>query len=163
MVIIEGKAKKPVYLWICDGKVEFKDARHLWGQKTKETQQIIRNELGDENIRVAMIGPGGERLIPFACIMNGLYDAAGRGGLGAVMGSKNLKAIAVRGYTTPAVANPDKIKEINKWLVEVMNAVPILKGWHEAGTGFDMDVADTTGDLAVCNWRGGFIPESQRP
>jgi aldehyde:ferredoxin oxidoreductase len=161
VIIIEGKAKKPAYIWICDGNVEIKSAVHLWGKPTKETQQMIRTELGDENIRVAMIGPGGERLIPFACIMNGLYDAAGRGGLGAVMGSKNLKAIAVRGHTAPAVSNPEKIKEINKWLVEVMNNVPILKGWHEAGTGFDMDVADTTGDLAVCNWRGGPFPRAK--
>jgi aldehyde:ferredoxin oxidoreductase len=111
VIIIEGKAKKPVYLWICDGKVEIKKATHLWGKETKETQQVIRTELGDDKIRVAMIGPGGERLVPFACIMEGLYDAAGRGGLGAVMGSKNIKAIAVRGHTQPTVADPERIKE----------------------------------------------------
>jgi len=161
VIIVEGKASKPVYLWISDGKAEIKNAAHLWGKETKETQQMIRTELGDENIRVAMIGPGGERLVPFACIMEGLYDAAGRGGLGAVMGSKNLKAIAVRGHIPPAVANPDRIKEINKWLTEMMNTVPILKGWHEAGTGFDMEVANTTGDLAVNNWRGGSFPQAK--
>ncbi len=161
VIIVEGKAQKPVYLRISDGKAEIKDAAHLWGKETKETQQIIRNQLGDDNIRVAMIGPGGERLVPFACIMEGLYDAAGRGGLGAVMGSKNLKAVAVRGHTPPAAANPDRVKELNRWLTEMMNTVPILKGWHEAGTGFDMEVANTTGDLAVSNWRGGAFPQSK--
>jgi aldehyde:ferredoxin oxidoreductase len=160
-IIIEGKAEKPVYLWICEGKVKIKDAGHIWGQKTKETQQIIRAEVGDEKARVAMIGPGGERLIPYACIMNGLYDAAGRGGLGAVMGSKNLKAVAVRGTSLPSTVNPEKIKEINRWFADMMNNVPILKGWHEAGTGFDMDAYDVTGDLAVRNWRGGPFPQAR--
>ncbi len=160
-VIIEGKAENPVYLWISEGKIEIKNAAHIWGQKTKETQQLIRDELGDVNVRVAMIGPGGERLIPFACIMNGLYDAAGRGGLGAVMGSKNLKAVAVRGHTPPTVVDPERIKKINRWFSEMMNNVPILKGWHDAGTGFDMDVYDVTGDLAVRNWSGGPFPEAK--
>jgi aldehyde:ferredoxin oxidoreductase len=161
VVILEGRADKPVYLWICDGKVEIRNAIHIWGQKTKETQQIIRTEVGDDKARVAMIGPGGENLIPFACIMNGLYDAAGRGGLGAVMGSKNLKAIAVRGHHMPAVANLPKVIEINKEFAGLMNTIPILKGWHDAGTGFDMDAYDATGDLAVCNWRGGPFPQAK--
>ncbi len=161
-IIIEGQAEKPVYLWISDGKVQIKDASHLWGLQTKETQEKIQTELGDEKIRVAMIGPGGERLIRFACIMNGLFDAAGRGGLGAVMGSKKLKAIAVRGHTMPAVVDPEHIREVNKFFTEMMNTVPILKGWHEAGTGFDMDAYDATGDLAVRNWKGGPFPEAKQ-
>ncbi len=97
VLIVEGKADKPVYLFIKDSEVAVRDASALWGLFTKDTQAAIREELGDERVRVAMIGPGGENLVPFACIMNGPFDAAGRGGLGAVMGSKNLKAIAVRG------------------------------------------------------------------
>jgi aldehyde:ferredoxin oxidoreductase len=158
VIVVEGKSDRPVYLWICDGKAEIRGAGRLWGEKTKETQDAIRSELGDERVRVAMIGPAGERVVPYACIMNGLYDAAGRGGLGAVMGSKNLKAIAVRGHTPPPVANPERIKEINRWFASMMMAIPILKGWHEAGTGFDMEVGDATGDLAVRNWQGGPFP-----
>jgi aldehyde:ferredoxin oxidoreductase len=161
VIIVEGKADRPVYLWISADAVQIKDACHIWGHMTKETQQMIRTELGDDRIRVAMIGPGGESLIPYACIMNGLYDAAGRGGLGAVMGSKNLKAVAVRGHTQPTVANTDRVKEINRWFAEIMNAIPILKGWHEAGTGFDMDAYDATGDLAVRNWHGGPFPQAK--
>ncbi len=160
-IIVEGRADRPVYLWIDDHNVTIKEAGHIWGQPTRETQQIIRSELGDAKVRVAMIGPGGERLIPFACILNGLYDAAGRGGLGAVMGSKNLKAIAVRGHTPPPEADPDRLQAINRWYREIMVKIPILKGWHEAGTGFDMDASDTTGDLAVRNWRGGSFPQAQ--
>ncbi len=158
VVILEGRAAQPVYLWIHDGTVEIKDGAHVWGQKTKETQAMIRAELGDEQARIAMIGPAGERLIPYACIMNGLYDAAGRGGLGAVMGSKNVKAIAVRGHTPPPVADLARLQAINRWFAEVMNNVPILKGWHEAGTGFDMTAYESTGDLAIRNWRGGAFP-----
>ena len=111
-VIIEGKADKPVYLSISDGQASIKDAAHLWGKNTKETQAIIRTELQDEHVRVAMIGPGGEKLVRYACIMHGPYDAAGRGGLGAVMGSKNLKAVAVRGHQPPPVAKPEVVKEM---------------------------------------------------
>ena len=160
-IIIEGKAEKPVYVWINDGKVEIKNATHIWGEKTKETQEMIRAELGDDKVRVAMIGPGGERLIPYACIMNGLYDAAGRGGLGAVMGSKNLKAVAVRGHSSVPAADPARITELNRWLSGLMDNIPILKGWHEAGTGFDMDAYDATGDLAVRNWAGGPFPQAK--
>lgn len=104
-IIIEGKAAKPVYIWIHDGEANIRDASHLWGRNTKETQQAIRDELGDKLVRVALIGPAGENLVRYACIMHGLYDTAGRGGLGAVMGSKNLKAIAVRGHKAPQMAD----------------------------------------------------------
>ncbi len=110
-VIVEGKAEHPVYIWIQDGQAEIRDARHLWGMATKEAQDAIRRELGDGGIRTAMIGPGGENLVRFACIMNDLQGAAGRTGLGAVMGSKNLKAIAVRGHNPPQMADPEKLRE----------------------------------------------------
>jgi len=77
-VIIEGKAKGPVYLYIHGGEAAIRDAHHLWGKNTKETQESIRAELGDSRVRVAMIGPGGENKVKYACIMNGPFDAAGR-------------------------------------------------------------------------------------
>ncbi|GAH13486.1 unnamed protein product, partial [marine sediment metagenome] len=96
MIIFEGKAKKPVYLWIDDDNVELRDAKNLWGKTTGETEVTAIAETAPE-AKVACIGPAGENLVRFACIMNDMGRAAGRSGVGAVMGSKNLKAVAVRG------------------------------------------------------------------
>jgi len=155
-IIVEGKAERPVYLWVHDGKVEIKDATHLWGKKTKETQQTIRAELGDSLIRVASIGPAGEKLVRYACIMNGLYDAAGRGGLGAVMGSKNLKAMAVRGHKAPPIADPEGVKELRGWLLANMH---LVRDFREFGTGAAMKGFEITGNLPVRNFRDGLFPE----
>ena len=115
-IIIKGKARRPVYLWIHDGEAEIRDGSHLWGKETKEAQEEIRRELGDERIRVALIGPSGEKLVKVACILNELKHANGRAGLGAVMGSKNLKAIAVRGKKRMKVADAQAVKRLAKWL-----------------------------------------------
>ena len=157
-IIIEGKAENPIYLSVRNGKAEIRDAMHLWGQETRETQHAIRQELGDDKVRLLLIGPGGENLVRYACIMGGLYDAAGRGGMGAVMGSKNLKAIAVRGTGKIPIADPDKLGELRKRLAESVEKVGILKGWHEAGTGFDMDAGVMMGDVPIRNWRDGDFP-----
>lgn len=161
-IIIEGKAEKPVYIWISDAvpaEVSIRDASHLWGKNTKEAQQAIRSELGDEKIRVALIGPGGENLVRYACIMNGLYDAAGRGGLGAVMGSKNLKAIAVRGHQVPQVFDPNKVNALNKQIRDNLYSSFILREMHEFGTGgYMMESFEAIGNLPVRNWRDGLFP-----
>lgn len=155
-IIVEGKAEKPVYLWIHDGEASIRDASHLWGKNTKETQEIIRAELGDNLIRVAGIGPAGENLVRVACIMNDLKDAAGRGGLGAVMGSKNLKAIAVRGHKRPEVAEPERLKEIRQW---VLTHRELWASFAELGTGAAMEEYVATGNLPVRNFRDGEFPE----
>jgi aldehyde:ferredoxin oxidoreductase len=158
-IIIEGRAVKPVYIMIKDDYVKIIDAGHLWGKTTKESQDILKAELGDEKIRIALIGPGGENLVSFACIMNGLYDAAGRGGLGAVMGSKNLKAIAVRGHKTLKLADPARLKELREWYADHLYERAIVRGWHEYGTGGpDMEVYEQCGNLPVRNWRDGLFP-----
>jgi aldehyde:ferredoxin oxidoreductase len=154
-VIIEGKATKPVYLSINDGQASIKEAAHLWGKNTKETQAIIRTELQDEHVRVAMIGPGGEKLVRYACIMHGPYDAAGRGGLGAVMGSKNLKAVAVRGHQPPPVAKPEVVKEMRDWLTANNNTIKLFQ---DLGTGGYMGSYEATGNLPVRNFRDGLFP-----
>ena len=100
-IIISGISNAPVFLWIQDGQVELRDAGHLWGMEVAPAHLAIQKELGDRQIRTAIIGPAGEKLIRFACILNDITHAAGRTGLGAVMGSKKLKAIAVRGRNTP--------------------------------------------------------------
>jgi len=92
MIIVEGKAEKPVYLWVSEDKVELKDAAHLIGKDTSETTDTIIKDLGgDKQIKVSCIGPAGENLVKFSCIINEKARAAGRTGVGAVMGSKNLK------------------------------------------------------------------------
>ncbi len=158
-IIIEGKAEKPVYLWIHDGEASIRDASHLWGMNTKETQQTIRAELGDNLIRVALIGPAGETLVRYACIMNGLYDAAGRGGLGAVMGSKNLKAIGIRGHKALQIAEPEPVRELRKWLAANMQ---LVKDFREFGTGAPMIAFEVAGNLPVRNFRDGLFPEVKK-
>jgi len=96
MIILEGKAEKPVYLAIEDEKVEIKDASHLWGKLVSETTDALKEAYGDK-AKVLAIGPGGENLVRFAAVINDYDRAAGRSGVGAVMGSKNLKAIVVKG------------------------------------------------------------------
>ena len=161
-IIIEGKAKNSVYLWVKDGEASIRDASHLWGMNTKETQQTIRGDLGDNLIRVAGIGPAGENLVRYACVMNGLYDTAGRGGLGAVMGSKNLKAIAVKGRKAPQIAEPERIKELRKWLIDNMPLIPQTNNFHKFGTGAAMVGMEATGNLPVRNFRDGLFPEVKK-
>ena len=155
-IIIEGKAEKPVYLWVHDGEAEIKDAAHLWGRNTKETQLDIRSELGDEKVRVALIGPAGEKLVRYACIMHGLFDAAGRGGLGAVMGSKNLKAVAVRGRGKVAVSDPEKLREFRQWMIA--NVFSFIRGFHNYGTGGAIENFEASGNLPVHNFRDSSFP-----
>ncbi len=157
-IIIEGKAEKPVYLWVHDGETSIRDASRLWGKNTKEAQEAIRAELGDNLIRVALIGPAGEKLVRYACIMDGLYDCAGRGGLGAVMGSKNLKAIAVRGHQLPPVSKPDGVRELRRWLLANME---LVQSNRDVGTGARafMGMAESIGHLPVRNFRDGLFPK----
>jgi len=105
-IVFQGRARSPVYLWIDDGKAELRDASFLWGKSTWETEEILKNKLGDEQIQIASIGPAGENLARTACIITNQARAVGRCGLGAVMGSKNLKAVAVRGKLPVEVARP---------------------------------------------------------
>lgn len=152
-IIIEGKADKPVYLWIQDGEASIRDASHLWGMETRELEAAVREELGDNRIQLAMIGPGGENMVRYACIMHGCHDAAGRGGLGAVMGSKNLKAVAVRGHHLPKTADPERIKEIRQ-----IQTKP--SPFSKYGTGGpELSFFETSGNLPVRNFRDGLFPE----
>ena len=131
-IIIEGKATKPAYLWINDDKVEIRDASHLWEKTTKDVQKLIQGELGDDKVRVAQIGPAGGKLVRVACILNDLTHAYGRNGHGAVMGSKMLRAIAVRGHQAVPLANPEKVRKIAKWLAD--NYKDLSKRMTEHGT-----------------------------
>ncbi|MFQ6041462.1 MAG: aldehyde ferredoxin oxidoreductase family protein, partial [Candidatus Poribacteria bacterium] len=157
-IVVEGKAEQPVYLWVHDGEAEIKSAKHLWGQPTKECQEMIRSELDDKNIRVAQIGPGGENQVRFACVINDLKDAAGRTGMGAVMGSKNLKAIAVRGRQSPELYDAEALRNINRWLAQ--NYQVESKNLHQFGTGANMDKSTLTGNIPTRNWRDGIFEKA---
>jgi aldehyde:ferredoxin oxidoreductase len=124
-VVVKGRAESPVYLWIKDGEVEIRPAGHLWGMLTADAQAALRDELGDADVgrasvrvRVAQIGPAGERLSPIAAVMHDINRAAGRTGVGAVMGSKNLKAIAVRGTGRKEIADQDGLRKVARGYVE---------------------------------------------
>jgi aldehyde:ferredoxin oxidoreductase len=117
-LVIKGKAPKPVYLWIHDGQIEIRDAANVWGLNVHETQRAIRNELGDEDVKCVVIGPAGEKLVRYANVMTGLKNSGGRTGMGAVFGSKNLKAVAARGTMDIRIAHPTQALEYNKKFIE---------------------------------------------
>jgi aldehyde:ferredoxin oxidoreductase len=158
-IILEGKADRPVYLWIKDGKVEIKNARHLWGKDTFETEDEIREELGDKNIRVACIGPAGEKLSRIAAIINDHGRAAARCGIGAVMGSKNLKAIAVKGTQEIKVAKLKELRQLAGKLVKLARESTAGKYLKEFGTAGGMDPFHEFGDVPVKNWKQSFWEE----
>ncbi len=146
-VIIKGRSPKPVYLWIQDGRAELREAGHLWGKDTFETQDIIKEELGDRRVRVACIGPAGENQVLLANIIHDDARAAGRGGLGAVMGSKNLKAVAVRGHGRIPVADEDRLKELAREVIEVLKDDFMSDMLHATGTACAMDQLNYLGSL----------------
>ncbi|MFC1592553.1 aldehyde ferredoxin oxidoreductase family protein [Candidatus Omnitrophota bacterium] len=112
LIIIRGRSEKPVYLWIEDDHVELRDANHIWGKDTWTTERMLRDEHDDPEIQTLKIGPAGENLCLSACVIGNLSRAAGKGGSGAVLGSKNLKAIAVRGTKGVNIAKPDQLEKI---------------------------------------------------
>ncbi len=158
-IIVEGKSPKPVYLFLHDGQAEIKDASKMWGQPTKETEEMIRQENNDPRIRIASIGPGGENMIKFACIINDLKEAAGRGGTGAVMGSKNLKAIAARGQKAPEAAKPDFFTEMQGFLRDNPKMYELMSMY---GTGAPAMMASMIpqGNLPINNFKRGDFPVS---
>ena len=117
-LIIHGRAEKPVYLQITEKEVEICSADHLWGLTTAPTQALIREEFGDPNLRIAQIGPAGENLVKYSNVIHDVNRAAGRNGLGAVMGSKNLKAVAVRGKLKLPIVDRNRVNTITKWFKE---------------------------------------------
>ncbi len=142
--VIKGRAAEPVYLWVQDGEAELRDASHLWGKVTGDAEAAIKEELDDPKIQVLQCGPAGEKMVRFAAIMNMSNRANGRSGMGAVMGSKNLKAIAVRGHSRMEIADRESLKELARWGAEnfadsdvysmgVHGTADVLVGQHEAG------------------------------
>jgi aldehyde:ferredoxin oxidoreductase len=154
-LVVEGQASEPTWLWITAEGVEFRDARPLWGRTTGEGQSYIRDELGDQLVRIAQIGPAGENLVRFACVVNDLKDVAGRTGMGAVMGAKRLKAIAVRGRGKVAIADPAAIQSIAKWVAGTLDENHRV--FHEFGTGAGMTGKHLAGAIPTRNYREGLF------
>lgn len=157
-VIIEGKAPELVYLWISDSQVEIRGARHLWGKPTYEAQCRILEELNDPHIRIAQIGPAGERLVRYANILHDITHAAGRTGTGAVMGSKNLRAIAVRGHSPPPIAHPEELGALARWMRD--NVMSLARGFYDQGTLSGLFGLNRAGGLPTRNFQQGQFPEA---
>jgi aldehyde:ferredoxin oxidoreductase len=155
-VIVKGRAEKPVYLWIRDGEAELRDASHLWGRITGDVEAALKEELGDHKIEVLQVGPAGEKGVRFAAIMNMSNRANGRTGMGAVMGSKNLKAIAVRGTGKPSVADKDALNELARWgAVRVPDSD--VAGLAKYGTAETTGAQQRAGGLATYNFNSGVF------
>jgi aldehyde:ferredoxin oxidoreductase len=156
-LIITGRADKPVYLHITETEVSLRDASHLWGQTIPEAETALKSELADPQVQIALIGPAGENRVYTACVSH-RYNVAGRTGMGAVMGSKNLKAVCVSGRGKMAVAHPEEFKQVRtKWLQKISEN-PFTKFFGTFGSAGPLDKEDESGLLAVKNFSqaGGF-------
>ena len=159
-IMIKGASDAPVYLRIADNTVEFRDAWHLWGMKTLETQSAMLKESGDPKASTAAIGPAGETFVKYAAIMNDgkLFRSFGRGGAGCVMGSKNLKGIVISGTNVIHAADPEKFREVKR---KVREGLKENRAWADLrrtyGTGEDMPVMNQMGMLPTRNWQTGVF------
>lgn len=160
ILVIEGKADKPVYLFVDDDIIQLRDGMSLWGKDTFTTQIMIKNELKDENVQVACIGPAGENLVRYACIITE-QRAVGSGGLGAVMGSKNLKAIAVRGSKLVSVFNTAKLEQFVQRIIVKIKEEPAAQVLSKYGTAVVTSVLQYIGGLPTKNWQSGIFPDSK--
>ena len=161
-VVITGKAAKPSYLWIHDGQVELRSAEKIWGLETGPAQEKIREEVKEKRARVALIGPAGEKLVRYACVVNELKHANGRTGMGAVMGSKNLKAIAVRGSGKPEVKDVEKFLELSKGLTELIGTHGPNKVLRKMGTPNLVMALNTQGILPTRNFHAGVFEGAEK-
>jgi aldehyde:ferredoxin oxidoreductase len=160
-ILFTGRAASPVYLWLKDGGAELRDAAHLWGRDTYETQSRLKQEAADPLTRVACIGLAGERQIPFALILNDHGRVAGRTGMGAVMGSKNLKALAVRGSAAPPIARTEFKTLRSRANVELRND-NVTKVMRETGSAGAAEYFNVLGTMPVRYYsRSGFDEVSQ--
>lgn len=160
-VIFERASEKPVYLWIENDHAELRDASHLWGKDVFTTTDIIRK--GDKMTRVACIGPAGENLVKFASIINEKHRAAGRGGHGAVLGSKKVKAIAVRGDKLPPVADRDALKNTNEAVIKKLHEMSTTnESLPKLGTAVLVNIINERGGYPTRNFQTGVFATADR-
>ncbi|MDD1685142.1 MAG: aldehyde ferredoxin oxidoreductase family protein, partial [Methanoregula sp.] len=152
-VVVTGKAKKPVWLLLDSGKAELRDAARLWGKTTGQTTDAIQDELSDKSVRVACIGPAGEKLVLFACIINEKTRAAGRGGVGAVMGSKNVKAIAARGDMPIKPADEAQLEAVKERVKKKIEENGIEQALQKYGTAVLINIINENYVLPTRNFQ----------
>jgi aldehyde:ferredoxin oxidoreductase len=155
-IIFEGCAPHPVYLLIRDQQAELVDAASLWGKNVFDTTALLKQAHGDR-VNVACIGNGGENLVRYAAIMNDLHRAAGRCGLGAVMGSKNLKAIAVLGSLKTTPADPEALRQAAKKQYELLDEAVLKMAMEAYGTSVVLDLVNVRGGFPTRNWQKGVF------
>ncbi len=160
-IIFRGISPKPVYLVIDDGKVELKDAEHIWGKGVTETNRLIKEELGDD-FNIACIGIAGEKLVRYANVVNDVHRAAGRCGLGAVMGSKRLKAVAAKGTKEIKAANREIFAEISKRNYDLVNESMLKITLETYGTAMATDLINVRGGFPTRNWQTGVFPNIEK-
>lgn len=162
-IIVEGASEHPVYLWIHNGEVELKDASRIWGKGVWDTEDLIRAELGDHNVKLVSIGPAGENLVLISAIINDKHRAAGRTGVGAVMGSKKLKSIAVRGTSKPKIANPEALKSAMKKVIEKIRASEVTsKTLPNLGTSALVNIINENGGYPTRNFQTGVFETADK-
>jgi aldehyde:ferredoxin oxidoreductase len=161
-VVVTGKAKKPVWLFLDNGKAELRDAANLWGKTTGQTTDAIVNELNDKSVRVACIGPAGEKLVLFSCIINEKTRAAGRGGVGAVMGSKNLKAIAARGDLPIKAADETKLNEVKERVKKKIEANGIAQALGKYGTAVLINIINENYVMPTRNFQTAHFAAAEK-
>jgi len=160
-LVITGRAEKPVYLWVSDGEIEVKDASHLWGKDTFETQTAIRSDQADEEIKCLVIGVAGENQVRFANVRTGMKNSAGRTGMGCVMGSKNLKAIAARGTMNLELAHPDELLDYCKEMNDMIMSTRWARAQSRWGTMIIYSNTNTTGLIRTKNFQLNRLEEGQ--
>ncbi|HUU80244.1 MAG TPA: aldehyde ferredoxin oxidoreductase family protein [Acidobacteriota bacterium] len=157
-IIFEGVSPKPVYLEIIDGKAVLRDAEHLWGKSVNDTEAIIQKG-ADKKPTIASIGQGGENLVRYAAIMNNLHRAVGRCGLGAVMGSKRLKAIVCSGNARIELHDPEMFKKVSKKQIALLNESILKVGFEAFGTNLIADMVNARGGYPTRNWQSGVFDQ----
>lgn len=157
--VFRGKSDKPVYLYVDGDNIQLKDAANAWGKVTGEAEKVIRKEIGDTDIEIAQIGPGGENLVKYACIINMCNRANGRNGMGAVMGSKNLKAFVVKKGKAVKAYDLENFQALAKSVKQRLEENEALAGLGKYGTDGDLEGFHQEGFLPTNNWRKGHFPE----
>ena len=154
-IIVEGISDNPVYLFIHSGQVEIRNADFIWGKTTKESQAMLREQIGSNLVKTLLIGPAGENLVPISCIIDNLAHSAGRTGLGCVMGSKKLKGIAAIGGQSVPVYNKQFLVEQKKWVNQ--NTKILAERLFKWGTGADIQAFNDSGNIPTMNFRDSFF------
>ncbi len=152
-LVIKGKADKPVYIYLHNGKIEIRDAKNIWGKTTTDSQWAIRDELNDQEVKSMVCGPAGENLVTIANVMTGIKNAGGRSGMGCVMGSKNLKAVAARGTMDIKIAHPIEALEFNKRFIDQITSAKVNKTQGTLGTPMIWGATNSWGGVRTRNFQ----------